>query len=77
MASITVFAPDDAFAEFSFASDSLKLEHVLIPNSESDDGKNLKTESVLSESVEKDDSIDNTKLHKENFAVCEQSKKNK
>lgn len=48
-----------------------------IPNSESDDGKNLKTESVLSESVEKDDSIDNTKLHKGNFAVCEQSKKNK
>ena len=55
----------------------MKLDHVLIPNSESDDGKNSKTESVLSESVEKDDSIDNTKLHKENFAVCEQSKKNK
>lgn len=30
MASITVFAPDDAFAEFSFASDSLKLDYVLI-----------------------------------------------
>lgn len=30
MESITVFALDDAFAEFSFASDSLKLDHVLI-----------------------------------------------